>query len=111
MARIPHARRSGQAFVRPRTRGARAVPRYLVRISECFCACLKKMTQILRRAIGTRSLDLQSAFSCSLPDLANRVRGLVLRLVIRARLHLGEETDSHQLHAGEDQHDTEQEQW
>ena len=43
-------------------------------------------------------------------DLPYRVGRLVLRFVVGARLHLGEQPDGHQLDAGEHQHDPEQQQ-
>ena len=46
----------------------------------------------------------------ALPDLSDDVGRLVLRLVIRARQHLGEQAEAHELHAGENQQDAEQQQ-
>ena len=45
-----------------------------------------------------------------LQDVADDVDRLVLGLVIRARLQLGQQTQRDQLHAGEDQQDAEQQQ-
>ncbi len=43
-----------------------------------------------------------------LADFLDHVGRLVLRLVVRARLHFGEQAERHELHAGEDQQDPEQ---
>ena len=53
---------------------------------------------------GPRRLDAR------LEHLADDVGRLVLRLVVGARLQLGEQAERHELHAGEDQQDAEQQQ-
>ena len=46
----------------------------------------------------------------SLPDFANDVGRLVLRFVVGARQHLGEQAERDELHADEEQHHAEQQQ-